>query len=181
MEGAFAWLSDLIGWFGKFFPNYRIVRATHGAVKFIRGRVVHCPPGFYVYWPVTTEWDTYPIARQAVVLRPQTLTTSDQKTIVIGCVLSYRVVDVLACLTKMFCPDETIEEISLGIANRVIASKTWQELQESHRSGALDAELKREARKALRQYGVSVLSASITDLAPCKVLKLMTGAKGLQL
>lgn len=183
MESAFQWLASIMEWFGKFIPQFRIVRVTHHAVKFVRGKkAIHCPPGFYIYWPLTTEWDSYPIGRQSFVLRPQTMTTSDDRTIVFGFVLSYTVFNVMPILTgKVWSADETFEEICLGLANRVIATKTWEELKEAHRTGALSDELKAIARKELRRFGVNVKSANPTDLAPCKVFKLMTGAKGLQI
>ena len=38
METAFAWLNQLVQTFYRFLPHILIVRATHGGVKWVRGR-----------------------------------------------------------------------------------------------------------------------------------------------
>jgi hypothetical protein len=41
------------------------------------------------------------------------------------------------------------------------------------RAGALDRELREEAAKGLKSYGVKVLRTTLTDLAPARVLKIV--------
>jgi regulator of protease activity HflC (stomatin/prohibitin superfamily) len=174
MEGALGWIGQIATWVGQFFPRWVIVPATHAAVKFVRGhKVVPLQAGWHVYWPLTTEMLVHAVVRQALVLRPQTLTTTDGKTVAVGLVISYDIDDIEKCLVGVWEPDETIEEIALGIANHAIARKSWGEVQTAHQSGRLDAQLLTAARKALRRYGVRVIQATVTDLAPCRVLKLM--------
>jgi hypothetical protein len=182
VEGAFAWLGSMMEYIGQFIPHLYHIQATHTGVKFVRGKAaVKMTPGVYLYWPLTTNIMSYPIGRQAFVLRPQTCTTADDKTIVFSFVLSYTVFDGIALLGgRVWEPDETFEEICLGLSNHVIVSKTWEELKRAHADGSLAAELKQVARRELRKFGVNVRSANPTDLAPCKVIKLMGNAKVLQ-
>ena len=40
MESAFAWLNQLMEAFYRLFPRIIVVRATHGGVKWVRGKHV---------------------------------------------------------------------------------------------------------------------------------------------
>lgn len=178
MEAAFAWIGQIAEWIGQFFPRWVIVRSTHGGVKWVRGhRVVPLEPGIHFWWPVTTELLIYPTARQSTNLRGQTLVTKDDKAILVSGLIVYEVSDIEALVGQTFEPDDTIEEITLGVINRVCCRKTWRELRDDHESGKLDKELLHRTRQALAPYGVKVLRTALTDLAPCRVFKLASGAE----
>jgi hypothetical protein len=74
MESAFAWLGQLFETFYKFIPHILIVRATHGGVKWVRGRNVKAlPSGLHWYWPLTTEVEVIVTARQTLAIPDQVL------------------------------------------------------------------------------------------------------------
>jgi regulator of protease activity HflC (stomatin/prohibitin superfamily) len=172
--GALAWISELVAWIAQFIPRFLIVEATHGGVKFVRGsKIVKLDAGFHIYWPLTTSVHLYPIARQADDLRSQTIVTADDKTIVVGGMIVYEVDDVEKILAHTFQPEQTIRDVALSAFHDVCCQLTWQEIRDQQRSGQLDRDLKREVRKSLDSYGIRVLKTMLTDLAPCKVLKLI--------
>jgi regulator of protease activity HflC (stomatin/prohibitin superfamily) len=176
---AFVWLSDLIKWFGEFFPRWRIVNTTKGAVKWVWGkRVVKLGPGWHVYWPFSTQFQMYPTARQATDLRPQVVTTADNRTVLVGGLITYEIVDIEAILARTYDPEETIADIALTAFHSVCCRKTWAELRDGQTSGMLDKEIRFVARKFLGPYGVRVLKTSLTDLAPTQVMKLVTQGGG---
>lgn len=170
LDSAFGWLSDLISWFGQFFPRWVIVPTTHGAVKFVRGhKVVTLGPGWHIYWPLLTTFMEYPTARQATDLRTQTLTTRDEKTIVVGGIIVYEIRDLEKILAHTFDAEQTIKDISMGAIHDVCARRSWAELK----APGLDVALRKEVRKRLHDYGIRVLRVTLTDLAPTRVIKLM--------
>ena len=174
MDSALGWIGSLIEWFGQLFPRWVIVSPPMGALKFVGGkRVVALGPGVHWYWPVRTEFKEWPLARQAVDLRAQTICTSDDKTIVIGGMVVYEVKDLEQLLAHTYDPEETVREISLSAFHDVCGAHSWESLKGAQRSGALDRDLRREVKKGLDAYGVTVLKTMLTDLAPCKVIKLM--------
>lgn len=174
MDAAFAWVGAIAEWFGKFFPRWEVIPTTHGGVKWVKGAtVVVMNPGIHWYWPVTTVITLYPTARQTVNLRSQTLTLKDGKTVVVGGMLVYDIVDIEAILAHTWDPEETIRDIAAGALHDVICQHTWEELTTRQRSGELDRALRRDAKKDLDKYGVRVLRTTLTDLAPCRVYKLM--------
>jgi len=48
----------------------------------------------------------------------------------------------------------------------------WSPLKLEQQKGTLDTKLKNAAQRELSDYGVRVLKLMLTDLAPCRVLKL---------
>lgn len=178
MEQAFAWIGQLAEWLAAFFPHVRIVPITHGAVKFIRGSKVQVlAPGFHIYWPFTTIFEEYPTARQAIDLRAQTITTTDDKVIAVSALVVFAIEDIEKILAHTFDPEETIRDIGLGCVHDVVTQYSWEDLKTASRSGKLDRELRAEMKKGLDSYGVRVIRTTLTDLAPCGVFKVlgMTG------
>lgn len=174
--GAFDWISNIVAWFGQWIPRWQIVRTTHGMVKFIWGKKVQTlGPGWHVYWPFSTDIVIYPTARQAVNLANQTISTKDGKTAMVGGMLVYEVHDLEALIAHTFDPDDTVKDIAAAALHDACCTKTWDELQEGQRSGRLDTELRNEMKKGLAKYGVTVLRTTLTELALCRVLKLVSG------
>jgi regulator of protease activity HflC (stomatin/prohibitin superfamily) len=176
MNEALAWIGQIAEWFGKFIPRWELLDVTHQAVKIVRGgkRIVVCKPGqVHYWWPVTTLWFAHPVARQTVNLPSQTITLSDGKSVAIGGLVVIEVKDIEQLLCKTFDPDDAIRDISLTSIHDTCCQLDWPALMEQQRTGELDRKLKSEAKKELDRYGVKVIKMSLTDLAPCRVLKLM--------
>lgn len=175
MAEAFAWIGQIFEWIGQFFPHLKIVPTTAAAIKFIRGsKVVPLGPGWHWYWPFTTMFVEYPVARQAVDLRAQTIVTRDDKTIVVGGLIVFEIVDIERCLAHTYDPEDTIKDISLSAIHDVVCQYTWEDLKEAQRNGKLNKKLREEVRRGLQPYGVRLIKATLTDLAICRVFKLMT-------
>lgn len=170
---AFAWIGQIFDWFGKFIPRWIIINRTEGGVKYVRGRDVRVmAPGIHWYWPAITEVDTYPTARQADRLQTQTMCTTDDKTIIVGGLLVYQVEEIGKLLPMTFEPAVAIKDIALSAIHDVCCAMDWPTLKLEQRKGTLDTKLKNAAQKMLSEYGVRVVKLMLTDLAPCRVLKL---------
>ena len=174
MQGAFEWIGQIIAWFGMFVPRWIVLDATMGGVKFVRGaRAVALAPGIHWYWPVLTTLQTYPIARQTDNLPSQILVTTDDKTIVISAMIVYQVEDIEMLLAHTYSAEKTIQDIGLSAIRRVCCRMTWAELKAEDQKGTLDTKLKNAASSGLEDYGVLVLKTMLTDLAPCRVMRLV--------
>lgn len=92
---------------------------------------------------------------------------------IVAGVLVYEITDVLAAVATTYEPEETAKTIVLAAVHDVCTQYTWDELQNHIQSGGLAREMKTEAKKDLDKYGVKVLNLTITDLAPCRVIKLI--------
>lgn len=174
LDQALGWIGQIADWFGKFIPRWVIVVTTRKGVKFVRGsRVVICEPGIHWYWPAVTEWTDWPVVRQGETLAAQTIVTTDDKTITVGGMLIYQIVDVESFMVKAYSPVHLVQEIALTAVHDVCCSMSWEELKAEQRRGTLDTKLKNAAKSQLKEYGIEVIKCMLTDLAPCRVLKLI--------
>lgn len=173
MENAFAWIGQIFDWVGKFIPRWIILNPTEGGVKYVRGwKVVPLKPGIHWYWPAVTTFDQYPTARQADRLQTQTMESADNKTFIVGGLLVYQVTDVGKLLPTTFEPAVAIKDIALSAIHDVCCRMDWKALKLEQQKGTLDTKLKNYAQRQLDDYGVKVVKLMLTDLAPCRVLKL---------
>jgi regulator of protease activity HflC (stomatin/prohibitin superfamily) len=172
VDSALAWIGQIAEAIGQFIPRLRIVRTTHGAVKFIRGaRAVAVGPGLHWFWPLITDFVEYPMVRQPVNLETQMIESADGRTVGVGGFVVYEVKDLLPLVAQTYSPDETVRDLCLTVIHDVICRKTRDEIRSAQRSGELDRELRREAAAELGKYGVRVLKLTLTNLAPGRVLK----------
>lgn len=173
MDTAFGWLGKIIEWFGRFIPILVVVRATHNGVKFIRGsRIKKMLPGLHVYWPLTTEIELIPVVRQTKNLFNQVLVTRDQKTVSAGIVIVYTIEDVIKAIGESWDINDTIIDISQAALISVITKMNLPELI-SEITDKVENELSKTARAKLKPYGVAVIRCALTDLSPCRTIKLM--------
>ena len=174
MEGAFAWLGSLMDWLGSLVPRWRIVRFTHGGVKFVHGKdVQEVKPGIVWYWPAVTELLIIPTARTTVNLLSQTVSTADDKSVLVSAMLVLEVRNTVKLLGATHDPDELIADIALAAIYEALSGLTWAELKEKQKTRGLDRILRLDTRAQLEKYGVWVAEAMLTDLAPCRVLRLV--------
>lgn len=176
MESAFAWLNQFFQAVYQFFPRILIVRATHGGVKWVRGKkIVPLGPGLHVYWPLTTEVEVLVTARQTLAIPDQVMVTKDGKKVAFKTLVVYRIPDVVRAIGKVnWDVDTTINDMTQAAVARVIVTHTYDEVVQGLADQSLTMTLTREVRKELRQFGVHVSRCKLVDFADCKVFKLLT-------
>lgn len=171
---ALAWVGQVAEWVGQFIPRLHVIRTTYHGIKWVRGRrIVVCRPGLAVHWPLLTDYVEWPVARQGVQLREQTVVTEDDKTIVVGGMIVYEVADVERLVGRTYSPDASIKDIALTCIHDVCCQLPWDQLKVEQRKGTLDTKLKNAAHRQLDDYGVRVLKLMLTDLSTCRVIRLV--------
>jgi len=175
MESALAWIGYIAEWFGRFIPRILIVRSTHAGVRYRRGKDARAMlPGLHVYWPLVTEIEVIPVARQTHNLPSQTLLTKDMKRVVLSGVVVYSIRDIVATLSRNWDVSDTINDITMIAITHVITEHTLEYLLE-HLVGDVQDELTRVTRRKLATYGVRVFRTALTDFSECIVLKNIGG------
>jgi len=171
METAFAWLGEIMNWVGKWFPRLLIVRSTHAGVRFRHGKVPRpLMPGLRLYWPLVTEVDVIPTARQTHNLPTQALMTSDGKKVVVSGAVVYRIADVLATIARNWDVSDTLNDISMVAITQIVTTHTLEYLLH-HLTDEVQHKLTQETRRRLRRYGVAVYWTALTDFSECMVIK----------
>jgi regulator of protease activity HflC (stomatin/prohibitin superfamily) len=149
-------------------------------VKWKRGhKVVAMNPGLHVYWPLLTDIEIIVTARQTLALPIQVLTTKDQKKVVVGTVVVYKIKDVIHAIGRMnWDVDTTINDITQAAVTSVIAKHSFQEIMDMIGDDKSESTLTDAVRKELRPFGVSVRRCKLVDFADCRVYKIVTNAEG---
>lgn len=182
IDSALGWIGAIADWVGKFFPRWKVVEPTQAVVKVIGWswrkrnrtgtRVVGQTSGIAVWWPVVTEVSIVPVARQANNLQVQTITTVDGKTFMVAGMIVYSIHDPVTLVSTVYDPDDTVMDIALSCVHDACIQHDAESLLAASHSGKLDREMRSEAVKQLKGYGVTVVKLALTDLAPCRVIRL---------
>lgn len=177
MGNALAWIGEIVNWFGQWIPRWVVVNTTHGWVKWVKGgKVISGGAGVVWYWPATTNLAMHPIARQTMNLPSQILETTDNRTFVIGGVVTYEITDLEKVLAHTYDPDQTIEDIAQAAITDACSGRTWQELRDGINSGKFYIAMRQQLAKELQAFGVRVIKARISDFAPTRAYRLITTA-----
>lgn len=172
LNSALGWIGQLVEWFGRFVPRWHLVAATERAVKFLPGgKTKEVGPGIRWFWPVTTVMQVIPVVRQVQSVRPQTLLTADGKSVFVSGVVVFRINDLHKFMVKNYETRDNIDEIASAAIRKVIISLSFEAIQNGR--GTLDRDLRAEARRALRSYGVLVESCSLVDFSTATVQNLV--------
>lgn len=175
MDSALAWIGQIAAWVGQWIPRWVILDPTMGGVKYVGGKhPIVLNAGIHFYWPARTTLETYPTARQADDLRTQTVVTTDDRTIVVGGMVVYRVIDLMKLLPTTFQPSRAIKDVCLTCIHDVCCMMSWETLKLEQRKGTLETKLRNACKKQLAEYGVEVIQVQLTDLAPTRVYKVMS-------
>ena len=173
MESAFAWLGHLIEWLGRWIPKIVVVRATHGGVKFVNGwKVKRLNPGRHIYWPIFTDIEIIPVARQSMNLITQILVTADNQTVSCGAVIVYDIVDVVKALSQNWDITDTINDITQTAIVETITTTAYDDIK-SDINCKIVQRLTKSVRDALKPYGIKVHRCSLSDFGPCLAIKLL--------
>ena len=168
---AFGWLAELMSLLGSLIPRYHHQLCTDVGVSITRGaRVRVLSLGITWYWPFWTE--IYYRARntQTKLLPSQTLTTSDGERVTVGGMVRYDINGsdhdaIKAALVETDDVDRSLVDESLAVYCEYITSNTWQDLCADRTK--TNTAITYKVRSVLRQYGVNVLRAQITNLSTC--------------
>ncbi len=126
-------------------------------------------PGLYFYWPLITEIEEFEVNRDSLELGIQTLLTFDDVTVVVRCVLEYRIFDVIKA--KVECADfsNTVGDFcQVKIAEKI---QGWEYKKNRLNIQEFNDELRKSVSRPLRKFGVAVEGCSVIDLAPARAYR----------
>ena len=170
----FTWLNDIIVAILEFVPRRIIVRSTHRGVKWRPRRgPVELKPGWHIWWPLLSEIEVTPVARQTLNTHTQALMTKEGKQVVAGGVVVYSIQDIVKAIGKQnWDVESTVNDITQAAIVEVVTAWNIDDLLKEI-SEKVEEELTTTCRKALRQYGVYVHRTALTDFSACRALNLL--------
>jgi regulator of protease activity HflC (stomatin/prohibitin superfamily) len=190
VEGALAWIGQIMEWIGRWFPRWSLLDTTEGAVKFegfflpqkLRVwcggydgamRTTVLGPGMHWFWPVTTSFQVYPTEYQTDNLPSQTIETADGKTITVSGMITYRITDLGKLLPRTHSALKLVQVLTLAAVHATMCKFTFEQLSVEQRKGTLNTKLRNAAQKPLEEFGVKVEDCMLTDLTRSKVFRLI--------
>lgn len=184
MDSALGWIGQIVSWIGQFCPRWQVLHPAEAAVKVIGFsfrwrkypgvRMVTKRRGIVVWWPAVTALHTWPVAQAANNLQAQTIVTTDGKTFIVAGMISFEIEDVERIVCDVWDADDTIRDHALAAIHDACIQFSAEELLAASRNGKLDTAMRQEVRTRLKPLGVKVLSMRLTDLAPGRVLRLVS-------
>lgn len=175
---AFAWLGQIFESILQFIPRIALVRNTHQGVKWKRrGKVIPINGGrCTIYWPLLTDFETIVCARQTVNLPTQCLMTNDHKQVVVGGFVVYHIADVVKAIgERNWDVESTVGDITMAAIVEEVMQRACDDLTNQVAEGGFNEALTNNCRKQLRQFGVYIDRAGLTDFSTCKVYKVLGG------
>lgn len=148
-----------------------VINDFEGAVVLRFGRYFReLTPGLHWKLPVA---DTTIIASTVITtmaLRPQTLTTSDDLTVVISAIVKYRITDVRAYLLDIWDSADVLNDLTLGAIKEMVTSVNYSDLQKHGVEDQVLAAIQSEAD----EYGVHIYKVTFADFGKVRSLRLIT-------
>lgn len=100
-------------------------------------------------------------------LIPQTLTTADNQSVVIGAIIKYRIEDVEAYVTQIWDQHDVLADVTMGAIGDAVAKATWADLL-VNRLDVIGV-----VRRQVNQYGFKIHNITFTDYGRVRSLRLI--------
>lgn len=108
-----------------------------------------------------------PVITQSVHLKPQTLTTLDDRSIVLTTILRYHVVDVKSFLLNVMHANDVLIDTTQGIIRDIVENTSWEELVN------LTEFVTPEVNSQVSKWGILVERVSFPDLGEITTYRLI--------
>lgn len=99
-----------------------------------------------------------PVITQSVNLPSQTLTTLDEKGIVLKAIVRYNIVDVKKYLTTVMHANDVLIDTTQGMIRDVVERTNWEDLVDVNEA------ITNEVRKFVKKWGIHIEAVTVTDL-----------------
>ena len=127
-------------------------------------------PGLHWKLPIADSTVTTSTVITTMALRPQTLTTCDNLTVVISAIVKYRITDVRAYLLDIWDSADVLNDLTLGAIKEIVTSVNYSDLQEHGIEGQVLEVIQSEAE----EYGVHIYKVTFSDFGKVRSLRLIT-------
>jgi len=127
-------------------------------------------PGLHWKLPLADNAIITSTVTTTMALRPQTLTTKDDLTIVVSAIVKYHICDVRAYLLDIWDSADVINDLTLGTIREIVASVNYADL----RGHDIENEVLLHIRDEASRYGVDIHKVTFADLGKVRSLRLIT-------
>lgn len=158
-------VGQFVDWSASWIPRYVLVRYNQRAVRYVGGRRPReLRPGWHWHVPSLSRVVVYWTAVDSLEVESRSLETADGVAIQLGCVVVYRIADVLKYEVDNVNAVDNMAEAIQGAMRDIALELTWERLARPAEPGSrLEAMLTRRMGAALERFGIEVISCRPTD------------------
>lgn len=162
-------LIDVIVTFIHDFLPIKIVDQWEAGVHLRYGKFKNVvSPGLIWKLPFFDQVITTPVITQTVNLSPQTLTTLDEKSIVLTSIVRYHIFDVKRFLLGVMQANDVLIDTTQGIIRDFVEKTKWEHLID------LSEFVTPEVNEQVENWGIKIELISFPDLGEIRTYRLMT-------
>jgi regulator of protease activity HflC (stomatin/prohibitin superfamily) len=125
-------------------------------------------PGIIFKIPFMDKIWTTEVITQTVHLQPQTLTTLDEKGIVLKSIVRYHVNDVKKFLLHVMHASDALVDTTQGIIRDTVEGINWEDLYE------VNEHLKDKVSEIVNDWGITIEKVTLTDLGIVRTYRIMS-------
>lgn len=167
-------LIDLIVTFIHDVLPFKIVNQWEGGVHLRYGKFLRIvEPGLKWKLPFFDKIWVTPVITQSVNLKPQTVTSLDEKSVVLSSIVRYYINDVKKFLLGVMHANDVLVDTTQGIIRDVVEATNWSDLYD------LGKIVTPEINKQVEKWGIIVEQVSFPDLGEIVTYRIITDGKDL--
>jgi len=125
-------------------------------------------PGLNWKIPFFDKIWTYEVITKTVNLKPQTLTTLDERSIVLTSIVRYHVYDVRKFLLNVMHANDVLVDTTQGIIRDIVEYTNWKDLDD------LTNTVTPEVNEEVEKWGITVETVKFPDLGEIRTYRIIT-------
>lgn len=162
-------LIDLIVTFISDFLPFKIVDQWEMGVHLRFGKFIKVvEPGLVWKFPFFEQVLTTPVITQTVNLKSQTVTSLDEKSVVLSSIVRYHIHDVEKFLLGVMHANDVLVDTTQGIIRDIVEETNWEDLYD------LGNVVKPEVNEQVQKWGITVQQVSFPDLGEIKTFRIIS-------
>jgi membrane protease subunit HflK len=167
----FDWLKTILdGLWGHLLPFTVIHQYERGGVFRLGLYNRTLEPGFHWRWPLAEQIVTEHTVTTTLALEPQTITTKDNKSVVVSGIVRYRIVNVQSFVCEISSPHDVLRDTSMGS----VLKQTRQIELRTLLDEPPESKIASDIRRQVKEFGIEIDSFTFIDIGQIRTLRLIT-------
>lgn len=127
-------------------------------------------PGVYLKVPFFDSVWKHTIITQSIDIPPQSVTTADNKNVIVKGIIRFNITDIKSFLTTITKPEDVLTDTTGGMIRDIIEDTAWIDVVD------IDKRLTTEVGKFVKKWGIKVEKVTLTDLQIANSIRIIQDA-----
>lgn len=175
----FEWISAIVEHLREYLLPFVVIHVYQNAGVLRFGKYHRTlPPGFHWKWPLVEDVMTENVFHTTLALEPQTITTRDDKTVVVSGIVRYKINDVKPFICEIGNQHDLLRDTSMGAVLKQVRQIELRALLDVPPENKIASDIRRQ----VKDYGMEIDFFTFTDIGQIRTIRLIThthsGASG---